>query len=379
MPHTDKGIEMHRTLLTRGFVLVACMLCAGLAAAAEPTSTTTGIRHVQAFDLPVSPYLSGEATASVINAISRGDPAAKMDNPTLLKALPEVRRGTEAWAAAEVAALQERYPVTLRPETWNGVRVVRVQPRSAPTSPARQRLLIELHGGAFVFGSANGLGLMEAIPLAAMTGATVVAVEYRMGPEHRFPAASEDVAAVYRAALERFPARHIGLFGCSAGGVLTGESLAWFARETLPMPGAAGLFCAGGDARYGGDTRYVAAALNNALLPHADGTLPIAEDLYYGEVDFHDPLVSPVFSDAVLAQFPPTLFITATRAAELSNVAYTHSRLVDLGRTSDLHVWDGLGHAFHLDARLPESQQAYRVMARFFARHLDMTLPEPEP
>lgn len=370
---------MNRTLLTRGFVLVVGLLCAGLVAAAEPTPTTStpGIRHVQAFDLPVSPYLSAEAKASVANAIAHGDPTAKMDNGTLLKALPELRQGTEAWAAGEVAALQKRYPVTLHQETWNGVRVVRVQPRSAPTTPAHQRLLIELHGGAFVFGSASSLGLMEAIPLAAMTGATVVAVEYRMGPEHRFPAASEDVAAVYRAALERFPARHIGLFGCSAGGVLTGESLAWFAREKLPMPGAAGLFCAGGDARYGGDTRYVAAALNDALLPHADGTLPIAEDLYYGDVDFRDPLVSPVFSDAVLAQFPPTLFITATRAAELSNVAYTHSRLVDLGRTSDLHVWDGLGHAFHLDARLPESQQAYRVMARFFARHLEMTLPVP--
>ena len=146
-----------------------------------------------------------------------------------------------------------------------------------------------------------------------------------------------------------------------------------------PMPAAAGLFCAAGDARYRGDSQRVVAAVNDALLPDVAGTLPIMEDLYYGpDVDFRDPLVSPVFSDAVLRQFPPTLLITATRAAELSNASYTHARLVDLGRESDLHVWDGLGHAFHLTDTLPESQQALRVMARFFSKHLGLP-PPPLP
>lgn len=334
-----------------------------------------GVRQVPSFALPLSPYLSPEAQASMRSAVIHGDPTARLDNTAVRAQLDSIRKGADQWAYVQIAQLRQRYPVQLHHETWNGVAVVRVQPLNAPTAPSQQRLLIELHGGAFVFGRADSLGLLEAIPVAALTGMTVVAVEYRQGPEHRFPAASEDVAAVYRAALERLPAEHIGLFGCSAGGVLTGESLAWFAKEKLPMPGAAGLFCAGGDARYGGDSRYTMAAINDALLPHADGTLPIMEDLYYGDVDFRDPLVSPVFSEALLAQFPPTLFITATRAAELSNVSYMHGRLVDLGRESDLHVWDGLGHAFHLDAALPESQQAYRVMARFFARHLGSALP----
>ncbi|ROP80311.1 acetyl esterase/lipase [Stenotrophomonas rhizophila] len=365
---------------TRAFALMALLAAfsVNVMAATPAPSQADGVRRVPAFALPLSPYLSPEAQAALRSAVVNGDPVAKMDNATVLKELATIRKGADDWAYGEIKALRQRYAVVLHHETWNGVPVVRVEPRSAPADPAQRRLLIELHGGAFVFGRADSLGLLEAIPVAAMTGATVVAVEYRQGPEHQFPAASEDVAAVYRAALEKMPARHIGLFGCSAGGVLTGESLAWFAKEKLPMPAAAGLFCAGGDARYGGDSRYVAAAVTDALLPHADGTLPIMEDLYYGKVDFHDPLVSPVFSDAVLAQFPPTLFITATRAAELSNVSFTHSRLVDLGRESDLHVWDGLGHAFHLDARLPESQQAYRVMARFFSRHLDMPLP-PAP
>ncbi len=348
------------------------------AAAASKPAATQGVRHVPAFDLPVSEYLSPAARAQVSGDVDRGDPLAKADNATLLRQLPTIRADTERWAAGVIAQMRTRYAVEITPEQWNGVPVLRVQPRTRTPEQAK-RLLIELHGGGFVMGSAASFGLMEAIPVAAMTGITVVAVDYRMGPEHQFPAASEDVAAVYRAALKTHTPAQVGLFGCSAGGVLTGEALAWFAKEQLPMPAAAGLFCAAGDARYRGDSQRVVAAVNDALLPDAAGTLPIMEDLYYGpDVDFRDPLVSPVFSDAVLRQFPPTLLITATRAAELSNASYTHARLVDLGRESDLHVWDGLGHAFHLTDTLPESQQALRVMARFFSKHLGLP-PPPLP
>ncbi|NIJ82185.1 alpha/beta hydrolase [Xanthomonas cannabis] len=365
---------------TRGLMALIGAACALSATAAERAATPAapaaeGTRQVAPFALPVSEYLSPAARAHVQAEVARADPLAKADNATLLQQLPRIRADTERWAEGVVAQLRTRYAVEVTRERWNEVPVLRVEPRTRTPEQAR-RLLIELHGGGFIMGSAQSFGLMEAIPVAAMTGMTVIAVDYRMGPEHRFPAASEDVAAVYRAALQRYAPERIGLFGCSAGGVLTGESLAWFAKERLPMPGAAGMFCAAGDARYRGDSRYVAAAVNDALLPDAAGQLPIMEDLYYGDgVDFHDPLVSPVFSDAVLRQFPPTLLITATRAAELSTAAYTHSRLIDLGRESDLHVWDGLGHGFHFTETLPESQQALRVMARFFSRHLGLPPP----
>ncbi len=324
------------------------------------------MRHVSAFDLPVSEYLSPAARAHAAAEVARPDPLAKADNATVLKQLPGLRADTERWAVGVIAKMRTRYAVEITPEQWNGVPVLRVEPR-ARTSAHAERLLIELHGGGFVLGSAASFGLMEAIPVAAMTGMTVVAVDYRLGPEHRFLAASEDVAAVYRAALERYPPQRIGLFGCSAGGMLTGESLAWFAKERPPMPAAAAMLCAAGDARYRGDSRSVVAAVNDALLPDKQSALPIMEDLYYGQdVDFRDPLVSPVFSDAVLRQFPPTLLITATRAAGLSTAAYTHARLVDLGRESDLHVWDGLGHAFHLTDTLPRKASRRYASLRVF-------------
>lgn len=261
---------------TRGLMALIGAACALSATAAERAATSAapaaeGTRQVAPFALPVSEYLSPAARAHVQAEVARADPLAKADNATLLQQLPRIRADTERWAEGVVAQLRTRYAVEVTRERWNEVPVLRVEPRTRTPEQAR-RLLIELHGGGFIMGSAQSFGLMEAIPVAAMTGMTVIAVDYRMGPEHRFPAASEDVAAVYRAALQRYAPERIGLFGCSAGGVLTGESLAWFAKERLPMPAAAGMFCAAGDARYRGDSRYVAAAVNDALLPDAAGS-----------------------------------------------------------------------------------------------------------
>lgn len=156
------------------------LAASGTVMAATPApSATEGVRNVPGFALPLSPYLSPEAQAAMRSAVVNGDPVAKMDNATVLKELAAIRRGADAWAYGEIQALRERYPVELHHERWNGVPVVRVEPHSAPADPAQRRLLIELHGGAFVFGRADSLGLLEAIPVAAMTGATVVAVECR--------------------------------------------------------------------------------------------------------------------------------------------------------------------------------------------------------
>ena len=80
--------------------------------------------------------------------------------------------------------------------------------------------------------------------------------------------------------------------------------------------------------------------------------------------------MSPVVSPSILRKFPPTLLITGTRSAELSAAANTHAQLVKAGVVADLHVWDGMWHAFFFDSSLPESREVYDVMAKFFARHL---------
>src|SRR5690606_32248474 len=96
---------------------------------------------------------------------------------------------------------QALFPADIRSDQLGGVRVQVAEPPGG--APAAASVLINLHGGAFV-GGAEFCGLVEAAPLAYLGGFPIVCVDYRQGWEHRFPAASEDVEAVYRALLDRY-------------------------------------------------------------------------------------------------------------------------------------------------------------------------------
>src|SRR3546814_6844682 len=161
--------------------------------------------------------------------------------------------------------------------------------------------------------------------------------------------------------LKQYDPRNIGIYGCSAGGLLTAQSVAWLIDKKLPLPGAIAMLCEGGAYWTEGDSSrmvYDTSASTMATNPYFNGTSPV------------DPLVFPARSLALLAKFPPTLLVTATRDFALSSTVYTHSRLVAQGVDAELHVWEGLPHAFHMDPDLPESKQVYDVVVRFFAKHL---------
>jgi acetyl esterase/lipase len=93
---------------------------------------------------------------------------------------------------------------------------------------------------------------------------------------------------------------------------------------------------------------------------------------YFRDEDLSNPLASPILAPDILKRFPPTLIISATRAHELSAAVNTHRELVKVGVEADLHVWDGLGHAFFYNIDLPESREAFQVMADFFEKHLKL-------
>src|SRR3546814_17061687 len=97
-----------------------------------------------------------------------------------------------------------------------GVRTEVVEPRGGVAPENRRRVLINVHGGAFI-GGARTLSRVEAMPIAAIGRIKAISVDYRQGPDFPFPPASEDVQAVYRALLQHYDPRHIGLYGCSAG------------------------------------------------------------------------------------------------------------------------------------------------------------------
>lgn len=341
---------------------ILCVFC-GAPSHSEPVKAEIapdGTVTVPGFKLPPSIYLS-DAARNALPRKAEDDGGVWWEQTASQTKAVEVRARIVEDSASHVAKLRDFYHVRVEETMIAGIHAYRVIPPH--TKPGK--ILINLPGGGFLLGNAGGNGLVESIPVAGLSRIEVISIDYRQAPEAKFPAASEDVASVYRALLETYRPQGMGIFGCSAGGLLTAQSLAWFEKERLPMPGAGGIFCASGDARWGGDSwNWQKPLLGLAAPPTLD------ERFYYGGHDLTDPLMSPIQSLAMLSRFPPILLITATRAAELSSAVTTHRLLVKAGVDADLHVWDGLSHAFYYDSDLPESREAFQVMAKFFVKHL---------
>ena len=254
-------------------------------------------------------------------------------------------------------------PVRITERTIGGVSAHVVEPANGVRDSRR---LICLHGGAFMWGSGPG-ALLEAVPVAAVTGMQVVAVDYRLAPEHVFPAAVDDVLSVYRETIAEQDAREIGIYGCSAGAVLTAEAVARMLHDRIPVPGAiAMLHGAGLD--FQGDSAQTALALQAAP---ASGSAPSFETLpYFSGVDPNDPLAAPGNHPDVLAGFPPSLLVTASRDFAASAVWVMHRRLLAAGVEAECITFDGLWHAHHMSTGLPESRETFDALARFFRARL---------
>jgi epsilon-lactone hydrolase len=174
--------------------------------------------------------------------------------------------------------------------------------------------------------------------------------------------------------LKNYDSREVGIYGCSSGGDLTFQSLAWFQVHHLPRPAAAGILCAG-TLYPSGDSYYVSPVLTGGVAPAVPATsdnsiFNRAMYLYTSEANPRDPLVDPMSSAEMYARFPPILFINSTRDPSMSSAIHSHVQLIKAGVDADLHLWDGLEHAFMYDMTLPESHEVYDVVVKFFDRHL---------
>jgi acetyl esterase/lipase len=280
-------------------------------------------------------------------------------------------RASVFYRTAAYQELRNRYRVSIASETLGGVGVEIFVPEGGVAPENAKRVLINLHGGGFRVGS-RLISHLESIPIASVAKIKIISVDYRMAPQYHFPAASEDVAAVYSQLIKSYDPKNIGIFGCSAGGLLTAQSIAWFQRQNLPMPGAVGMFCAAASYWSEGDSGYFARLWEERpKSPREDKYFE-----YLKNVDMNDALAYPVRSKQIMARFPPSLLLSSTRDLALSSVAHTHSVLVELGVPAELHVWEGLPHAFIYNPRLLQSSEMYEITARFFDRYLGGVSPE---
>ncbi|MGP8175122.1 MAG: alpha/beta hydrolase [Terracidiphilus sp.] len=312
-----------------------------------------GTAHVTRV-VPVPQTISAQAQL----ALGRAEPDQGPPEPLALR-----RSRTDAWAARAAAAWSRLCPNQLVEDRIAGVPVRIVTPEGLPESN-RDKVLLNLHGGGF---NSDSGSYTESIPIASYTKIKVVAVLYRLAPEHPFPAAVDDSVAVYKELLKTYKPEHVVIYGTSAGAILTAEVAARIKQLGLPQPAALGIFSGMGDFARDGDS--IALYALRGLSGHLDPPGPGPHDPYYvGATDPKDPVLSPIFGD--LRGLPPTLFVTSTRDLLLSGTANLHRAYLNAGVDARLVVFDALPHAFWYDPLLPEALEANHMMAEFFVKQL---------
>lgn len=262
----------------------------------------------------------------------------------------------------------ERLGVTFEVRDIAGVRVYIVTPAQL-SERFQGRAFVHVHGGAFVFGGGDS-ALREAVWAAHGLRVKVVSVDYRRPPLHPFPAAIEDVVAVWREVTRDQDPAGTAMFGTSAGGNIAFAAVLRLKELGEPLPGVVFAGTPATDLANVSDSWYVMEGLDP--LGRRDGLVEAAFRLYAGGEDLASPLLSPVNGN--LDGLPPTILISGTRDLLLSDTVRMHRALRAAGVEADLHVYDGQAHADYLSGLLhyvPESEDAQRELLEFFDSHLE--------
>ena len=208
-----------------------------------------------------------------------------------------------------------------------------------------QRAVLYLHGGAYCVGSpATHRAITSHI--AQRSGATVYAADYRLAPEHPFPAAADDALTAYRWLLDNgYAAKDVFIAGDSAGGGLSLATALQIRDLGLPAPGGLLLLSPWTDLTLG--RRHDSHQPDEAMLSWA--TLEHAAALYAGE-QRQLPLASPLFAD--LANLPPTLIVVGSDEILLGDAEALFAAMTAAGSTVRLSVYHGMWHVFPIQVGL---------------------------
>ncbi len=255
--------------------------------------------------------------------------------------------------------------VTVEPMTLGG----RPAERLSPAGARGRGTVLYLHGGGYCTGSLDShRGLAGRIALAV--GGPVVTLDYRLAPEHPYPAALTDALAGYRELLARGTRPgHLAIAGDSAGGGLTVATLVALRDEGSPLPAAAVCLSPWVD--------LTQAATSYDTLGHLDPMitregLDLMAAAYLGGTPASSPLASPLFADD-LSGLPPVLIEVGEREVLVEDATRLAGRLRDAGGSVSLTVWPELIHVFQAfpGSLLPEADQSIDAVGSFLSLHLD--------
>jgi len=228
-----------------------------------------------------------------------------------------------------------------------------------------ENVLLYIHGGAYVYGSP-----LQPQPFAVSalseSNLNILTIDYRMVPEHPFPAGLDDSKAAYRYLLEQgFSPEKIVVSGDSAGGGLTLGTMLALRDEGEQLPAALALMAPWSDLSLSGDSYN---SLKNEDRILSRDTLSWPAELYVGDDSYQNPYISPINGN--FEDFPPVLIQVGNREVFLSEGAMVAQKMKSDGVDVNLEVWECMWHIFQANP-IPEAKDALTNMAMFFDKHLD--------
>jgi epsilon-lactone hydrolase len=267
---------------------------------------------------------------------------------------------TEAGALAALKSLN----IAVRETQLGGITVVESTP---PQYRDDHTILLHVHGGGFVLGSAksslNGDALM-----ALATGKRILSIDYTVAPRGNWRIVTDQVVAVYKAVLAQgYSPKSIGMFGDSAGGTIVPASVLKLRDQGQPMPGALVLLSPCVDLNLNGDTE--------TTLREADPALDFALNkaflaAYAAPEDMTNPYASPIYGDFKKG-YPPVLIQAGTKELVLSDAVRLYQALKTAGGEAELDVYEGMAHVFQAYMTgTPEQKAAYAETKRWWSSHL---------
>lgn len=353
-------IDGPRMQSTVSVLVVLILLCLGTAAAQEEKVWTVGPRKIPP-PLGASAELRRSIAATPqpdVKAVSSVSPKSASDWEKLI--VPRNQAAAEA-----NQKLAEAWSVRVEETKIADVPVFKVT-SPKPDPALADKLFIHTHGGAYVFNK-GWAGLHEAILIAHRVGVPVLSIDYRMPPEAPYPAAIDDVIAVWRELLRKHEASSMAIGGTSAGGNLALVSVLRMQELKLPLPAVVMASTPWADLDGSGDSYSTNEGIDRMLVTQ-EGLLAAAAKSYADGADLKQPLISPVYGD--FAGFPPTVLFTATRDLFLSGTVRTHRNMRAAGVDAELHVFEAMSHGGWMIQDLPESRAFTSEVAVFLKRHM---------
>lgn len=241
--------------------------------------------------------------------------------------------------------------------TVNGLNSEWLTPKGSPDD----KLLLYLHGGAYIMGNCATHRQMVSY-IAKYSGIKALLPEYRLAPEHPFPAAIEDAVGLYRSVLaDGYAAENIVIAGDSAGGGLTMATLLWLRDAGDPLPAAVCLLSPWLDLASTGESMTTRAKKDPWFQPE---DMPVVAAYYCNDDEFKNPLASPVYAD--LSGLPPMYIQVGEDEILLSDSTRAAEKVKAAGGEVEIEIWPGMWHVFQAFLhQVPESKKAVKKIGKF--------------